>query len=590
MEGEDDRWIPMRLRKQMKLEKLRSSLYEQVEEEEPVEEIEYSAGPKSNASLFDLKKDTDPNTKEMETQKRADEERMLLLSMTQETPLQSVANRAKGFVHTEPLKTTWIPPKAIVERPRDIVKRIRERFRISVGGEDIPPPIEKFEFFKFPKCIVRYLERKEITSPSPIQIQGLPVVLSGRDMIAVAQTGSGKTLVFSIPLLLFSLEEEMRLPAEPGEGPFCLILCPSRELAFQTYEIIMKLGFALERDRYPLLNTVLLIGGRRMKDQELKLKDGVHIIVATPGRLVHFLHEKKVSLAFCKHVCLDEADRLIDLGFEDEIRTILDHLNHQHQTILFSATMPATIQAFARSALVKPIEVNIGRAGTASLNVTQQIELVSPNSKMAYMLEALQKTPPPVLIFAENKGDVDDIHEYLLLKEIDAVSLHAGKDQKEREYAIQTFKTGKKDVLIATDVASKGLDFSGIEHVINFDMPKEIENYIHRIGRTGRGKKKGVATTLINRSCSPTILMDLKELLIESKQRIPLFLQELTGSDVDFEKELETSTGLKGCSYCGGLGHRIGSCLKAESTKLRQLKVSSGLASKTVFRNNYGEY
>jgi len=255
---------------------------------------------------------------------------------------------------------------------------------------------------------------------------------------------------------------------------------------------------------------------------------------------------------------LDEADRLIDLGFEEDVRTVFDYFKHQRQTVLFSATMPKKIQEFAMSALVKPVIVNVGRAGAANLDVIQEVEYVKSEAKIVYLLECLQKTAPPVLIFAGSVGGVDDIHEYLLLKGVDAVAIHGQKDQGERQDAIRMFKEGKKDVLVATDVASKGLDFPDVQHVINYDMPKEIEDYVHRIGRTGRCGKTGVATSFINREVDETLLLDLKHLLIEAKQKVPPVLQTLhdpTGSYVEVSK-------IKGCAYCGGLGHRILECPK----------------------------
>lgn len=297
---------------------------------------------------------------------------------------------------------------------------------------------------------------------------------------------------------------------------------------------------------------------------------------------------------------MDEADRLIDLGFEEgthlfpsflarlayiqvpslDIRNIMDHFKGQRQTVLFSATMPKTIQNFARSALVKPIEVNVGRAGAASLDVLQEVEFVAQEAKIVYLLAVLQKTPPPVLIFAENKSDVEDIHEYLLLKGVNAVATHGGKDQEERTYAVQSFRAGKKDVLIATDVASKGLDFNDVQHVINFDMPKEIENYVHRIGRTGRGGHTGVATTFVNKNTPVTLLLDLKQLLIEAKQKVPEFLAKL---EVDLaDNSVVEQTGVSGCSYCGGLGHRITNCPKLESTRMKQVRQSTATGREAV--------
>nr|XP_014431610.1 probable ATP-dependent RNA helicase DDX41 [Pelodiscus sinensis] len=225
------------------------------------------------------------------------------------------------------------------------------------------------------------------------------------------------------------------------------------------------------------------------------LCSGVHMMVATPGRLMDLLQKKMVSLDICRYLALDEADRMIDMGFEGDIRTIFSYFKGQRQTLLFSATMPKKIQNFAKSALVKPITINVGRAGAASLDVIQEVEYVKEEAKMVYLLECLQKTP------AAGAADVDAIHEYLLLKGVEAVAIHGGKDQEERTKAIEAFREGKKDVLVATDVASKGLDFPAIQHVINYDMPEEIENYVHRIGRTGRSGNTGVATTFINKAC-----------------------------------------------------------------------------------------
>jgi len=203
------------------------------------------------------------------------------------------------------------------------------------------------------------------------------------------------------------------------------------------------------------------------------------------------------------------------------------------------------------------------------LDVFQEVEYVKEEAKIVYLLECLQKTPPPVLIFCESKSDVDDIHEYLLLKGVDAVAIHGSKDQEERDSAITKFKTGKADVLVATDIASKGLDFPDVQHVVNYDMPKEIENYVHRIGRTGRCGKTGVATTFINKNSPETVLLDLKHLLIEAKQRIPLVLQTLEGAE---EGDLFDDDGSKGCVVCGGLGHRAPDCPKLESQRRMQRK------------------
>lgn len=598
---EVEEWVPLKQRQQKRMASIRDKMAPTTkrpkwaeEEETPAENP--TAGPGSVKSLFEAFLSRDESEKKIsEVEKAAEEEEKILKSMTQDIPLQSIAQRAHGVVFTESITATWTPPAWSVARGEDVNNEIRKRLMIDVDGEGAAPPLERFIDLKLPKPINQYLVAKGIIKPSPIQIQGLPVILSGRDMIGVAHTGSGKTLVFTLPAVMHALEEEMKMPVKPGEGPFALILSPGRELATQTFELVQDLTMALAKDpnsRYPMINSALLIGGMKTQDQERIIRSGVHIVVATPGRLIQFLKERRFSLMFCKYLCLDEADRLIDLGSEEEIRTIMDFFVGPRQTVLFSATMPKTIQAFAKSALLNAVEVNVGRAGAANMNVLQEVVYVTQENKITYLLDCLLRTPPPVLIFAENKSDVDAIHEYLLIKGVQAVAIHGGKEQYERAAAVTAFKSGAKDVLIATDIASKGLDFPQIQHVINFDMPKEIENYVHRIGRTGRGGHTGVATTFINKQCTPTILMDLKQLLIEAKQRVPPFLESFE-AEFDYGPSPDATsdaTGVKGCSYCGGLGHRIATCPKAEAVNRKQAGVAAGGASRGLRGDGGGGY
>jgi len=205
--------------------------------------------------------------------------------------------------------------------------------------------------------------------------------------------------------------------------------------------------------------------------------------------------------------------------------------------------------------MIRPIVVNVGRAGAANLDVIQEVEYVKDEAKLVYLLECLKKTPPPVLVFCSHQGDVDDVLEYLLLKGVETAGIHGNKDQTDRTKAVRDFKALRIDVLVATDVASKGLDFPDIRHVINFDMPGEIEDYIHRIGRTGRCGKTGVATTFINIGVPETTLLDLKGLLLEAEQAIPPILEKI-GAQGTFGNA---------CTYCGGLGHRITACPKLEA-------------------------
>lgn len=526
-------------------------------------------GTRSKVSLLDqhseLKKKAEAH-KVSEMDKQREEEAKILHSIQETRALMSVGELAKGVIYTESLKTGWRPPHYIREAPRSRHERIRKKWHILVDGDDIPPPIKTFKEMKFPRAILSALKKKGIAHPTPIQLQGLPTILTGRDMIGIAFTGSGKTLVFALPIIMFCLEQEKKIPFGQGEGPYGLVVCPSRELANQTYDVFTYFGRALEQAGLPSIRSLLCIGGTAMRDQVDRLRRGVHIVVATPGRLMDLLDKKIMTLEVCRLLVLDEADRMIDLGFEEDIRTIFSFFKSQRQTLLFSATMPKKIQNFAKSALVRPVTVNVGRAGAASLDVIQEVEYVKQEAKVVYLLECLQKTPPPVLVFSEKKAEVDDIHEYLLLKGVEAVSIHGGKDQEERQWAIREFKEERKDVLVATDVASKGLDFPNIQHVINYDMPTDIENYVHRIGRTGRCGKTGIATTFINKLCDESVLRDLKALLIEAKQKVPPVLLQLDALSDDY---LDVGDE-KGCAYCGGLGHRITECPKLEAMQQKQ--------------------
>ncbi|KAJ8295713.1 DEAD-box ATP-dependent RNA helicase 35 [Rhodotorula toruloides] len=501
-----------------------------------------------------------------EQQKREEEEAKILAA--QEATRKKLAGAeevAKGIVYTERMKATWRPPHYLRGKSEEEHDAVREKFHILVSGDDIPPPIPNFRDMKLPKPLLEYLKKKKISAPTPIQLQGLPVAFSGRDMIGIAFTGSGKTLAFSLPLLMLALEEEKRLPFMQGEGPVGIIMCPSRELARQTFEGLNEMAKCLEQGGYPQVRSLLCIGGISMAEQGQTLANGFHMVVATPGRLQDMLEKRKFTLNQCKYLCMDEADRMIDMGFEEDVRNILSFFKHQRQTLLFSATMPKRIQDFAQSALVQPILVNVGRAGAASLNIIQEVEYVKQEAKMVYLLECLQKTAPPVIIFSDNKNEVDDIQEYLLLKGVEAVAIHGSKTQEEREYAIKSFKSGKKDVMVASGVASKGLDFSEIQHVINFTMPKEIEDYTHQIGRTGRGDKTGIATTFINMQTPEQTLLDLKYLLMESKQKVPPFLLSIEDPNVGADGKPI------GCTNCGGLGHTIRNCPKLEENQRRTM-------------------
>ena len=498
----------------------------------------------------------------------------MLKAITARSALKSVKELATGVDLGRLPPSGWKPRARLrlgpgAARAAAAAASLREANRIMVDGADAPPPVPSFADAKLPRPLLEALAGKGITRPSPIQMQGLPVALSGRDLIGIASTGSGKTLAFGLPLLMAALQEEVRLPLAGGEGPVGLVIAPSRELARQTHQVLEEFAGALAGGggggSFPPLRCMLCTGGVDSRAQGDAVRaGGVHAISATPGRLKDLLSRRRLNLDTCRYLCLDEADRMVDLGFEDDVRAVLSFFRAPRQTVMFSATMPPKIAAFAASALVDPVTVHVGRAGAASLDVIQEVEYVKAEARLPYLLDALQKTAPPVLVFAEGQRDVDDILEFLLMKGVEAVATHGGKDQEDRSAAVDAFKDGRADVLVATDVASKGLDFPDVRHVINFDLPAAIEDYTHRIGRTGRGGKTGVATTFVNRAAGESILLDLKRLLEEAKQRVPPFLAGLDDPDAELQAAAEAA-GLKGCAFCGGLGHRITACPKLDA-------------------------
>ncbi|QQP37560.1 ATPdependent RNA helicase abstraktlike [Caligus rogercresseyi] len=501
---------------------------------------------------------------ESEMDKQLKEEEKIFQSVTEQTALKGVSELARGIEYVDPLSTSWTPPAYVRALPESAHNELRKKESILVEGWNPPPPLKSFQDMKFPSAIIKALK-----------MQGIPAVLSGRDLIGIAYTGSGKSLVFLLPIIMFCLEQEKRLPFARNEGPYGLIVVPSRELAKQIHESVLYFSSALKRDSFSEIRSCLAIGGTSASETLEVVRQGVHIVVATPGRLMDLLNKKMMNLEVCRYLTLDEADRMIDMGFEEDVRTIFSYFRSQRQTLLFSATMPKRYKTLRNLHSLSP--------SPCFPKHRTRGEYVKTEAKIVYIIEMLQKTSPPVLIFAERKQDVDAIHEYLLLKGVSAVSVHGGKDQDDRSKAVRDFRDRKKDVLVATDVASKGLDFPQIQHVINYDMPDDIENYVHRIGRTGRGNSKGYATTMINKLVDENVLLDLKHLLIEAKQKVPPFLATLEN-----EQERYLAMGeSRGCSYCGGLGHRITNCPKLESI---QNKKVADIGRKDYLASNAADY
>lgn len=519
-----------------------------------------------NTSLLDqhakLKKEAEKFL-ESERDKLRREEKKILEDAQAAQALMAASELAKGVRYDKPLRSGWRAPRHVRHRKESENDKIRKKNDVIVEGTNIPAPCLTFEEMKLPPAVINELKRRGIANPNPFQMQALPVLFSGRDMIGIASTGSGKTLVFELPLLMFCLEQQVSIPFVDNEGPYGLILCPSRDLAEQTYKDFCGLRDAIENKLRIRLNVGLCIGGVA----SVSMLGGCHIMVATTGRLLDNLKKRLFNLDICRYLCLDEADRMLD-KFEEDLRKVFTYFKHQRQTVFFSATMPRKIQNFAMSAMVQPVTVNVsGRAGAANKRIQQDVEYVMQDAKLVHLLTAIDKTGPPVIIFARRPQDVDSIHEYLLLKGLSVSAIHGQKHQDDRSQAVDDFRAKKTDILVATDVASKGLDFQGIKHVINFDMPAHIEDYTHRIGRTGRRGERGLATTFINKQDEQSTLLDLKALLLEAGQKVPKILSPLQSEQ---ERLLDLNDDEKGCAFCGGLGHRIGDCPQLQADQAKQ--------------------
>lgn len=269
-------------------------------------------GRKFNISLLDqhteLKKIAE-SKKVSAVEKQLKEEEKILESVAEKTALMGVAELAKGIQYEEPIKTSWKPPRYVLAKPDYVHETIRQRMKILAEGEEIPPPLNTFKDMKFPKPILVALDRRGIKKPTPIQVQGIPTILSGRDLIGIAFTGSGKTLVFVLPIIMFCLEQEVRLPFIPNEGPYGLIICPSRELAKQTHDIVKYYCGHLQQAGFPEIRCALAIGGTPVNETMSVVHHGIHILVATPGRLMDMLDKKMIKLDICRYLCMDEADR-----------------------------------------------------------------------------------------------------------------------------------------------------------------------------------------------------------------------------------------------------------------------------------------
>lgn len=393
----------------------------------------------------------------------------------------------------------------------------RRQHEITVTGDSVPPPFTSFEDTGFPSELLREVLAAGFTSPTPIQAQSWPVALQSRDIVAIAKTGSGKTLGYLIPGFIHL----KRVPRNRQMGPTVLVLSPTRELATQIQVEAIKFG------RSSRIQCTCLYGGAPKGPQLRELERGTDIVVATPGRLNDILEMRKISLSQISYLVLDEADRMLDMGFEPQIRKIVKEIPVRRQTLMYTATWPKEVRKIAADLLVNPVQVNIGNVNELVANkaITQFIEVMAPMEKHRRVEQILrsQEQRAKVIIFCSTKKMCDQLARNLT-RQFAAAAIHGDKSQGERDYVLNQFRTGRSPVLVATDVAARGLDIKDIRVVINYDFPTGVEDYVHRIGRTGRAGATGEAYTFFGDQDAKHA-SDLIKLLEGSNQRVPTELQ-----------------------------------------------------------------
>ncbi|KAI8339174.1 P-loop containing nucleoside triphosphate hydrolase protein [Chlamydoabsidia padenii] len=468
-------------------------------------------------------------------------------SLLKERRTEEEMDRARELVELDnkkEAKTKWDDRhwtekslEAMTERDWRIFK---EDYSIATKGGSVPHPIRNWNESGLPKHVLDVIDKVGYKEPSPIQRQAIPIGIQNRDIIGVAETGSGKTASFIIPMLTYISELPKMNEENAMDGPYALILAPTRELAQQIEQEALKFAVPMG------YTCVSIVGGHAITDQAFNMRNGAEIVIATPGRLTDCLDRRIIVLNQCAYVVMDEADKMIDMGFEDAVNTILDALpvsnvkpddneedankessgtittttgdQKYRQTTMFSATMPPAVERLAKKYLRNPAVVTIGNAGQAGSTVEQRVEMIDDDGrKKNRLLEILgtKKFTPPIIIFVNQKKGVDILAKALNKLGHQAVTLHGGKSQEQREAALDKLKTGSAGVLVATDVAGRGIDVKNVSLVVNYDMAKSIEDYTHRIGRTGRAGQSGVAITFLS-SYDTEVMYDLKQMLTKS--------------------------------------------------------------------------
>jgi len=435
----------------------------------------------------------------------------------------------------------WTQKKLTAMTSRDW-RIFKEDHNITTKGGALPNPIRSWTESGLSPWLLSAVAEAGYTKPTPVQMQAIPLGLAGRDILGVAETGSGKTCAFVLPMLTYISGLPKMTKDIEADGPYALILAPTRELASQIADEAEKFA------KWNGYRVVLLVGGVPIEEQAIKLRKGCEIIVATPGRLNDCIENHYVVLNQCNYVVLDEADRMVDMGFEPQVISVLDsmpkdtlkseleeeaalqELNHRNKyrtTLMFSATMPPEVERLSRRYLRRPGVIYIGEAGKAVSLIHQDVYWLHNETDKRRKLEALLRDgpAPPIIIFVNQRKQCDTLAKFLGKMNYKCTTLQGGRSQEQRDWALLEFKEGRSDILVATDVAGRGLDVKGVTHVINFDMPKTIEQYTHRIGRTGRAGAAGLASSFLTNE-DYEIMFHLKKMLMETGAHVPQELRD----------------------------------------------------------------
>ncbi|SPP84980.1 ATP-dependent RNA helicase DDX42 [Drosophila guanche] len=447
-------------------------------------------------------------------------------------------------------KNFYTPHEEIATLDEEGVRELRHTLGVKVTGPSPPNPVTSFGHFGFDEQLIKAVRKAEYTQPTPIQAQAVPTALAGRDIIGIAKTGSGKTAAFIWPLLMHLMDQR---ELKPGDGPIGLILAPTRELSLQIYNEAKKFGKVYN------INVVCCYGGGSKWEQSKALEQGAEIVVATPGRMIDMVKMKATNLRRVTFLVLDEADRMFHMGFEPQVRSICNHVRPDRQTLLFSATFKKRIERLARDVLSDPVRIVQGDLNEANQDITQSV-FVFPNplQKWNWLLCHLVKflSEGSVLIFVTKKADAETVANNLLVKEHNCLLLHGDMDQADRNKVITQFKRKECDILVATDVAARGLDIPHIRNVVNYDIARDIDTHTHRIGRTGRAGEKGNAFTLVTDK-DKEFAGHLVRNLEGADQEVPEDLMELALKSSWFRSSrFKQGKGKKVTKTYTGLGYR----------------------------------